>query len=58
MDIDYNVGSVKFYFMPVYYYLLRLSVFIRTVKFGSSMNAYVMIVYILDGSAGSFKEET
>lgn len=57
MDIDYNVGSVKFYFMPVYY-LLRLSVFIRTEKFGSSMNAYVMIVYILDGSAGSFKEET
>lgn len=57
MDIDYNVGSVKFYFMPVYY-LLRLSVFIRTVKFGSSMNAYVMIVNILDGLAGSFKEET
>lgn len=57
MDIDYNIGSVKFYFMPVYY-LLRLSVFIRTEKFGSSMNAYVMIVYILDGSAGSFKEET
>lgn len=57
MDIDYNVGSVKFYFMPVYY-LLRLSVFIRTVKLGSNMNAYVMIVYILDGSAGSFKEET
>lgn len=56
VDIDYNVGSVKFYFMFVYY-LFCLFVFIWMEKFGLSMNVYVMIVYILDGLVGSFKEE-